>query len=1226
MGWQTDSTAKNRPLLAGRAHGALSDRGCGIRNKIALVCGVVVTMLLTAGVAHAQLTATIRYVGSATSPLPSSTTTTVPIVVPAGVVAGDVMIALETYNPNGSAAGPSSGWTFFSGNNNGTIGGSVWYRVATSADVAGSTTYTWTSPAGSRAGGFIMAFRGVDNSNPLVTYATQASTSGTNRTAPSLTPGITNTMLLAAYAVGNGTADTLSSPSGMTQATIGSTTQSSSGVLVAGFYKLLSASSATGALVSQSGSSLSAGSIGFSVALKPATVAPLAVWHTDETAWTGVAGEVLDSSGNGYNGVAVNGATTAGASPAISGANGTCYYGSFNGSSQYVQLPTSLGHLGSTMTITTWIRPTSASAGRIYWDDYNYDGYALSFNDPGSNRIRFYSRLSQSSTNFNNVDSAISLTIGQWYFVAITMDALSAQTMTILVYNANGTLLDSETAAKTSFQAGTGPYSTIGGNATSSYEGTGARFPGNIDEVILYNTALTTAQITSLAQATHPCTGIVPNHYAVSDAGSAVNCTPAPVTVTAHNGTHTPIATADTISLSTSTGHGDWTMTTGNGVFVAGSANSGAASYTYSQADNGSVVLALRDTYAETVTIGVTDGTITAKSGTAQSSEDSPLIFAPSGFRVTNGSNIAATIGTQVAGVTSSQSLALQAVRTDTNTGACTNIFPSGTTATVSLAFQCNNPAACVGGQTMMLSNNGTNTSLASNSGGGLSSYTSVPLKFSTANAEAPITINYSDVGQITLAAKYTLPLGSGAASGNSISGAAQFVVQPYSFTLSAIKSTASGAANPAASTATGGMFIAAGQPFSATVTAVNALGVATPNFGQELSPAAVSLTPTLVLPTSGNDPPVAGSFGTFSSGVATGTNFSWPEVGIIILTPVTANYLSTGTVSGAVSGNVGRFIPNGFAVALNTPLFAPACAAGGFTYVGQPFGYAVSPVITVTAQALGGTTTQNYSGSLFRLTNASLTGRAYTPTPATPALSLNGLPATTSDPTIASSGGGVGSLTFSSGTGIAFARGGAIAPFNANIALMVNVIDADGAAASANPVTFGASGGIGFTQVTNSLQYFGRLALGNALGSELLDLPMPLTVQYYVGNSVGFATNTADSCTSAPAIGFSNYQLNLSAGKTCVRDSGSPGASGAGCAAPASASIAYRSTPVSGNFNLTLAAPGSGNSGAVTITPLAPAWLQYPWNSAGNSSPSGLAAFGVFPGPASRIYQREIY
>ena len=138
----------------------------------------------------------------------------------------------------------------------------------------------------------------------------------------------------------------------------------------------------------------------------------------------------------------------------------------------------------------------------------------------------------------------------------------------------------------------------------------------------------------------------------------------------------------------------------------------------------------------------------------------------------------------------------------------------------------------------------------------------------------------------------------------------------------------------------------------------------------------------------------------------------------------------------------------------------------------------------------------------------------------------------------------------------------------------------------------------------------------------------MTLSTQYYVNSTVGFTTNIADACTTAPAIAFSNYQLNLAAGETCVRDSGTPGYSGSGCAAAASGSVAYRSTASAGGFNLTLAAPGTGDNGAVTVTGTAPAWLQYLWNAAsgGNSNPTGIATFGVFSGPPARIYQREVY
>jgi hypothetical protein len=257
------------------------------------------------------------------------------------------------------------------------------------------------------------------------------------------------------------------------------------------------------------------------------------------------------------------------------------------------------------------------------------------------------------------------------------------------------------------------------------------------------------------------------------------------------------------------------------------------------------------------------------------------------------------------------------------------------------------------------------------------------------------------------------------------------------------------------------------------------------------------------------------------------------------------------------------------------------------------------------------------------RLTNTSLTGRSYTPTPASPALTLSGLPASSIDPTIADLGTGHVSLTFSAGSGVSFTRGSASAPFSANIALAINVIDADGVTAT-NPVSFGSGSGIAFN--TGASQYYGRLNVRNSLGSELLDLPMPVSTEYYPGTAQGFVTNTLDSCTTAPAIAFSGYRLNLNAGETCVRDAGSPGVSGQGCAAIAS--NRYFSTASAGTFNLILSAPGSGNAGAVSVTATAPSWLQYLWNASSgvNSSPSGLATFGVYPGSTSRIYQREVY
>jgi hypothetical protein len=730
-----------------------------------------------------------------------------------------------------------------------------------------------------------------------------------------------------------------------------------------------------------------------------------------------------------------------------------------------------------------------------------------------------------------------------------------------------------------------------------------------------------------------PAGSTTPDHFGISDAGTAVNCQASPVTISALSATQGAVATTGTITVSTSTGHGDWSLTTGRGTFTAGASNSGTASYTYVAADDGVVTLALKDTYAETVTINVVDGSVTQKSGNALASQQPPLTFVASGFRITNGANIGTPIGTQVAGKSSTQSLALQAVRTDSNTGACTAVFASGATVNVSLAYQCNNPTSCIAGQTLGITNNAATTNIAANPASGVATYTTVPLKFSTANAEAPFSLNYSDVGQITLYARYNIPLGSGIGSGNLMNGSSQFVVQPYNFTLSAIKCTTYGSGtcapslaapglNPGASSAAGPAFIQAGQPFSATVTASNYLGAATPNYGQEVAPPGVTLTANLVAPAGGDAAALnnATAFGSFSGGVATGTTFNWPEAGILTLTPSVTNYLGSGIVTGTTSGDVGRFIPNGFAATLNTPVFGTGCSAGGFSYVGQPLTYTVAPVMNVTAQALGGATTRNYTGAFLKLTNSSLTGRSYTPTPVSPALNVAGVPPTSSDPTITDLGTGQATLTFSAGSGLLFNRGAASVPFNANIALRLNVIDTDGVSAP-NPVTFGSGTGISFS--TSATQYYGRLALRDAVGSELLNLPMSLTTQYYLSTTQGFTTNTADSCTVAPPISFSNYQLNLTTGETCVLDTGSPGLSGLGCAAPGALGQQYHSA-AAGNFNLILAAPGAGNTGALSVTTTAPSWLQYPWGS--TSNPVGMATFGAFPGPTSRVHQREVY
>ncbi|HVL76242.1 MAG TPA: DUF11 domain-containing protein [Noviherbaspirillum sp.] len=212
-----------------------------------------------------------------------------------------------------------------------------------------------------------------------------------------------------------------------------------------------------------------------------------------------------------------------------------------------------------------------------------------------------------------------------------------------------------------------------------------------------------------------------------------------------------------------------------------------------------------------------------------------------------------------------------------------------------------------------------------------------------------PYTFNYADVGRVELFMKRSA---SSSAEGSSGS----FVVRPHGFVLNNIRCTTANAdscgggalptgLNPGAIAAGGPTFIRAGHPFSVTVTARNAAGAATPNYGRESPPETVRLVPTVTGAGGPNsNPAIGGSFGSFNNGVATGTNFTWNEVGIIRLTPGVGDedYLGAGDVVGTQSGTVGRFFPHHFSVSgtLTTRSQFPqtvttgSIAAGGTTLV----------------------------------------------------------------------------------------------------------------------------------------------------------------------------------------------------------------------------------------------------------------------------------------------------
>jgi hypothetical protein len=791
-----------------------------------------------------------------------------------------------------------------------------------------------------------------------------------------------------------------------------------------------------------------------------------------------------------------------------------------------------------------------------------------------------------------------------------------ANTMLVLLYgteNGNATTLSTPASTTKAYSVVTG--AGAGGNLLAGYYGslsgsgaTGAK------SVTSSSSAINTISI-GVALALQPAGVATISAFDVTYSAYGLYCLNQSVTVSPVDAGGNPVPSySGTMNLSTTSNRGTWTLTSGAGSFSDATPDDGKASYTFSGSESSATFALSYRAGAATITVNAQQAspTVINDDGT-----QGTLTFSPSGFTVTSSpfSNPAGGVPAFASPKTAGSSFNVYITAYGQNPTDATCGIITTYTGAKNLKFWSGyvNPAT----GTIRASINGSSIATAEGS--------SAAQGVTFTSGQATATAQYKDAGSLTLSMKDDttgnplLPTGIRGSTGTIVSVPANFVV-------SNIKRSSDAFANPAASTATGTVFIGAGQSFTATVTAVEAGGATTPNFGRESSPESVRFSATLVLPASGNNPAVSGTAGTFTNGVGTGTAFSWPEVGIVQLVPRVSdgNYLGAGDVLGTATGNVGRFVPNGFGVSPNTPVFATACVAGSYTYLGQPFIYSVAPVLTLTAQALGGATTQNYTGSLMRLANSSLTGRSYTPTPASPGLDSSGLPATSVDPAITDLGNGQVTLTFSAGTGLRFSRTTPVSPFDANIRLAINVIDLDGAAA-ANPVTVGAGGGIAFS--TGATQRFGRLALRNRVGSELLDLPVPLQAEYYLDSSRGFTQNLADSCTVAPALAFGGWLSHLGAGETCVRDSGSPGVSGQGCAV-AAGSGRYRATAVTGDFNLVLAAPGAGNDGAVTVTATAPAWLRYAWDSGSGlaSDPAAIATFGQFPGPATRVFQREIY
>jgi len=919
----------------------------------------------------------------------------------------------------------------------------------------------------------------------------------------------------------------------------------------------------------------------------------------EEAEWTGASGEAVDSGPGALTGTAFGGASTAQSSPAIAGNPGTCRYGDFDGVDDYIEIPDDPAlDFPTAVTVGVWINARSIPGSDLHSivsKDWNYE-----FHINSASQVFWFWNNSSGTTR--TLTSTATITTDRWYHVAIAYEPGNQ-----VIY------LDGVPVASSSFNE------DLRLNDNPLFIGTDLNFlsrawDGFIDEVNIFGRALTQAEIQTLMMETRPCATVAPQ-FEINHDGFGINCLGETVSVTVIDAAAgTPLLDYNaTIVLDTQSGSGTWQLVSGGGSLVDATSNDGVATYAWPLTESQAVFSLF---YPEGVSPIDVDVFQQSNIGIRDTDTEGVLAFSPNGFTVTAApltdpppASIQSFNASQVAGT--DFAMYLTAFGQTPSDPVCGVIESYTGTRVLDFWVDRQNPA----GGSIVPTINGV--AIAD------SELVAGDSAVAFVNGRAVVAAKYKDAGQIRISVKDETPIDPELAGGIR-GGSAGFVVRPFEFRLSAI-GDAAGNSNPAAAGAGGPVFLAAGAPFQATVTAFDAEGSVTPNFGQETIPEGVALNVGLVAPAGGAAPSLLSSdaFGSFSGGSATGTAFAWPEVGIITLTPSVADgdYLGAGNVGGPASANVGRFTPHHFEAVVNEPVFDTACSAGSFTYLGEPFDYAVEPEITVAAKALSGDTTANYRGSFFKLSN--LPDPVYSS--ATESLDLSGL-VNNGAASVFSNGDGTARVSFAAGNGLAFLKGEERASFDADILLSQDVIDLDGVTATANPVVFGNPNGILFDD--GAEMRYGRIALLNAFGSELVDLPLTLRSEYYFNDTTGFVPNTDDECPVSIELSVDRFTDNLSSTDTCLLDAGPLGLGSLICPLIPSLVLTLTDPPIAGQFSAGFKAPGDGNDGGLRITADVPEYLEYDWDATvpGTEDPEANATFGIFKGFRKRIFIREVY
>lgn len=516
----------------------------------------------------------------------------------------------------------------------------------------------------------------------------------------------------------------------------------------------------------------------------------------------------------------------------------------------------------------------------------------------------------------------------------------------------------------------------------------------------------------------------------------------------------------------------------------------------------------------------------------------------------------------------------LQAITSDEETGQCNAALSNNQTVTLDL--HCVDPNQCSNGSWLIANS----TSLGDAPG-------NIQADFGS-TGQATLALRYDDAGKISLSASTRSNLNNKLLSGT----ATPFVVKPASVGFEIINQQ--GEASPVASLSgnyhEGNVFTGAGEAFSIRLTALNALGGTTENFGNEVQPSKLVIVGHQLLG------PVPGQLGSLANqsafskvqsapGVFANNSISYSEVGVVRLSAdVASSYLGAGTIEPvSISQPVGRFVPTHFA--LQDDVLTPAC--GTFSYMDQPF--AIETLIS--AQNANDNVTQNYQGNYAKALVADLV--IYQDVLLGSRLSPNQI-----------------ATTWNAGQSlidqdIRFVRQTAAdGPYDA-LQTGVKIRDSDNVPmqhpsanlSEAQPIHSGSP-----TKIR-----YGRAWLANTYGPEIEPLPLPLQIQYFDINT--WKLNTIDNCTS-----FDKAYVSIVQNSNNLNSE----VSGSG--------TVVKGAPVLPLAGFVLSEPNK--TGELQLQwQLSQEWLKFDWQSNGTSEgPEATATFGRYRGNDRILFQREIF